>query len=189
MAFIDKNNNNIIGISDFHYALLTENTISAYTHAEMTPIVGLAQVGVSPVLAEGSFYGDNSRLLYEKSITGFDLTVELGSIPEAVKAEWFGNDYNETTGKVIIKSSDISGELAIAFKAVKADGQFTYFKFLASKAQLGDSSIATKGSDITFQSETITFNCIARITDGALYEKQLAGTDGAEGADFFNAVV
>jgi len=189
MAFNDKQGNSIMSIDKFNYAPITKNDVAGYTHPVMSAIAGLIEIGIAFQLAEGELYADGGRFYSDSSTVGVDLSLNIASLPEKIKAEWFGNDHDPLTGKTVVSTTDTPIELAIAFRALKKDGQYTYFKMYVAKASLGDETMTTKSSDINYQTENLTLKCTAKVIDSSLFEKQLAGSDGAEASTFFNAAV
>lgn len=184
MAFTDKAKNSIISIDKFHYAVLTANTASDYTHPAMTPIEGLIEIGFSYETAEGELYADGQKIYADSSTVGIDLTTSLASIKEVDRALIFGNTYTANSGSV--KTTDIAPEICVAFRAQMRDGQYKYYKFNVATAQLGDTSMSTKTGDISYQTEEVIFKCLAKAEDKELYNFKT--TDVAD-ATFFNAVV
>lgn len=185
--FTDKQANSAISIRDFHYALVGENTADAYSHPKMERVEGLIEVSIEPEdTGYTPFYADGNKLYTDSSIMGINVVVNLASIPHSIKAEWFGNSYEEVDGKVSVKTSDMAKQLTFGFSSQKRDGEQAYFKFNVATPQLGTSAYRTKSETIEYQTETITFKVSGRLLDSELYTVQLSDEAGLTG--FFDAV-
>lgn len=184
MAFNDKAKNSVTSIDSFHYAVLTQNDNLGYTHPAMTAIPGLNEIGWSYDTAEGEFYADGQKIYADSSVIGIDLNSILASIPEADRAAMFGSSYSTDVGSV--KTTDVAPEIAVAFRAQLRDGQYKYYKFNVATAQLGDTTQQTKTGDFNYQTENVTFKCIAKTLDSELYNYK---TSDVALTDFFDAVI
>ena len=168
MAFVDKALNSVLSIDKFHYAVITKNDNTGYTHPAMKEIPGLIEISFNTETATGELYADGMKVYSDSAVVGISLNTTLASVPVGDRAAMLGNDYNDTTDVLSVKTSDVAPEIAIAFRAQFRDGQYKYYKFNVAKAEIGEQTATTKSGDITYQTEELVFNCVAKTLDAEL---------------------
>lgn len=177
-------NNPIVSLDNFHYVKVDKNTSEEYVTEKMERIEGVISAGFSINTVEGELYTDGARNVYSSANTSVDLTIDIASVPADILAEMLGRDYDEETGETKAKTTDVQPEISVAFRAVKHNGDSVYYRFPVAIAQITDSNIETRGSDINFQTENLVINCNPRRFDNVLYIRK---ESSEELEDFFDA--
>lgn len=105
------------GLSNVHYAVLTEGTTNAWT----TPVhvAGAVNLSIDPNVATSDFYADNISYFRTYANNGYDCTLELARIPDQMLADIWGIEA-DTTG-VIREKSDVEPKPFALMFEVKGD--------------------------------------------------------------------
>lgn len=153
----------IIGVSDFHYAILTKDDKTGVAYLDPKPIPGLQEVNIKPKSETAQYWGDNKVLGSASTLSDVDVEINLADLPLHVQAEWGGHSY--VNGAVSRKAGDVAPELAIGFKSQKDNGSEMFVWLPKGKFGQQESSHKTKTEKIEFQHPKIAGKFYARIFD------------------------
>ena len=120
----------------------------------------LASANLTVNNATGDFHGDNKVAERVTEFTSGELAIETDDVLPKDKAAVYGATYDEEKG-IAYKDNDAPPWGGIAYyKTLQVDGAVVYecCFYPKAKAQLGNDSVSTKGSSITFAGTTTTFS-------------------------------
>ena len=122
---------------------------------------------ITPNYAEGSLYGDDVQVEYEKEFTNAGLSLGTTSTPIQAASTMFGHAVEGN--KVIYKSTDEANYVGVGCIAPeKVDGVKKYVALIVLCAKFSDSaeSFTTKADQLQFNTPTIEGSAIAADDDG-----------------------
>lgn len=150
-----------IGLDRLYYAPITENTKGEETYADPKPLAKAISAELSVELAEAILYADDGASEIVKEFKSGTLSLGIDDLGSEVAADLVGARLDKN--KVLISTSeDGGGNVAVAFRARKADGSFKYFWLYRVKFAVPATSLATKGDSITFSTPTIEGTILRR---------------------------
>ena len=163
-----------IGVDMFAFALLKTDPVDGLpTYGEVVRVPGTVQVGFNPNSQTGTFHADNSAYATTAQTGDLALSVGLADIPPPLRAIWFGQKYENG---VLSEGQINPPDMAIGYRIKKANGAYRYIWILKAKAAPPAESNDTQGSSVSFQSDSITFNCAALVSTG-LFRRVLDDND------------
>jgi phi13 family phage major tail protein len=148
-------NNTIIGLSDFHYALLTADPDGG------NPTWGTVY-SVPDILQKASWNpGSNSATLFaddkvqnlSESLGDMKLSFGFADMPPDHLARILGHTY--ANGIITEKTTDTSPYLALGFKAKRSDGSYSYYWYYKGKFTKPSVDHATKEASTKYQGMTL----------------------------------
>ena len=144
-----------IGLIKPLIAELTDESTKTYSNAFYC---GHAiQVDVTPNYSEGSLYGDDMLIEYDKEFKDGDISLNTSHLPIASASTMFGHTVNGQDVKY--KSGDEANYVGVGFLTKKkVDGVRTYVGNVIYKAKFteGQESHKTKGDNIEYGTPTIS---------------------------------
>lgn len=178
------------GLSEVHVAFATENGWG-------TPaaIKGAVNLSVEPQGSDNPFYADNDIYFNQKASTGYSGTLEVALLPDAIKAEMFG-DYIDSNGKYVENAQGVPKKFALMFQ-VEGDESARRTVYYDVTASRPNDDNATAEDTITPGTETIDItitNHEFSIGQGSSavtvkVPRTVCHTGDAEYTTFFDAVV
>ena len=143
-----------IGLIKPLIAKLTDESTKAYSNGFYC---GHAiQVDVTPNYSEGSLYGDDMLVEYDKEFKDGDISLNTTHLPIASASTMFGHAVNGQ--QVVYKSGDEANYVGVGFLTKKkVDGVTTYVGNVIYKAKFteGQETNKTKGDTIEYGTPTI----------------------------------
>lgn len=118
-------------------------------------------IEISPNYSEGSLYGDNEKVEYEKVFTDADVTLGTTTLPLAAASVVFGHTVEDS--KIIKKTTDEGHYVGLGIVVDEViDGEKQYCAMITTCVQFAESaeSFTTKGDSITFSTPSIAGKAI-----------------------------
>lgn len=143
-----------IGLDKLYYAKITEDALGEETYGTPKQLAKAIKADLSVELAEAVLYADDGAAEVVKEFKSGKLSLEINDISASAAEDLTGAKLDDN--KVLISSSEDGGEpVAIGFRAKKANGKYRYFWLFRVKFGIPETSLQTKGDNITFQTPTI----------------------------------
>ncbi len=169
----------LVGISNFHFALLTKDDETGVEYDAMQGIKGLISVNINPASNSSTLYADNGPFDTATTLGEVEVSVNLADLTLEQQAAILGHTIEG--GVLVSKASDDAPYLGCAFESLKANGKTRYIKLLKGKFQEPQEQTNTKADKIEFQTPTITGKFVCRAYDKAW--KKISDTDSADYTD------
>ena len=164
----------LVGISNFHYSLLTKDDESGAAYGNMKKIAGLISVNINPASASETLYADNGPFETATTLGEIEVSINVADLSLQQQADLLGHKIEN--GMMVGKASDDAPYVGCAFESLKANGKIRYVKLLKGKFAEPQEQTNTKGDKIEFQTPTITGKFVCRACDKAW--KKVADEDG-----------
>ena len=157
----------LIGLKNFYYAKITEDTDSTTTYGTPKKIGNAVSVDINPTVQKAQLYGDDMAVATATGLGEITLSLETTDIPLADQAVLLGATYDSVNNTILSKSSDVAPYVGLAFESEKHDGGIRCVKLLKGKFAPSQETINTKGEQLNYQVPKIDGSFVARQSDGA----------------------
>lgn len=183
-------NNSIIGLSDFHYALLTADPAGG------TPTWGtiysvpnvLRKASWNPNTSSAYLFADDEVQNVAETIGEMKLSINFADLPPEHQARMLGHSY--ASGQIVEKAGDTSPYLAVGFKALRSDGSYSYFWYYKGKFTKPALDHTTKEQSIKYQEMTLELAITTLFADKSYrIHARSDDTNFTGSATWWNAVV
>lgn len=139
------------------------------------------QIDITPQYAEGSLYGDNVKMEYDKEFKYADVVLNTTTLPIEAHNVMFGHTVSdsEAATKVTFKSGDESGYVGFGFYMTeKVNGVRQYVASWLYKVKFaeGAESYKTKGDAIEYQTPSISGQAVS-LNDGRWKDVEVFTTE------------
>lgn len=117
------------------------------------------QIDVTPQYAEGSLYGDNRQVEYDKEFKYADVTLNATRLPVEAHNRMFGHTVDTSQKKITYKGLDDAPYVGFGFYvSEKVNGVRGYVASWLHKVKFseGAESYKTKGDSIEYQTPSLT---------------------------------
>lgn len=148
-----------IGVSNFHYAIMTqEDTITTpptYDTPKAAP--GLMSLNINPNASVDTLFADDGPAETATTLGQIEVEVQKNYLTTENKADLLGKTI-DNKGGLVSSGADIPPWVAIAFRSLKSNGKYRYCWLYKGKFMDPEDNNETKGDSINWQSDTITGN-------------------------------
>lgn len=158
------------GLSNVHYAILTEGTTNAWATPVAVP--GAVSLTVDANVASSDFYADNVAYYRTFANNGYTCTLEMARISEAMLSDVFGMAA-DSTGVIREKAGVEPKPFALMFKVEgdQDDEDYLFYRCLPStKPSEGSQTTSENGAEP--QTQSFDFSALPLVT-GADVQKGL----------------
>lgn len=139
-------------------------------------------MNITPQYAEGSLFGDNMKVEYDKEFKYADVTIETTSLPIEAHEIMFGHTVTKESGEsVTFKAADEAGYVGFGvYVTEKVDGKKKYVACWMPKCKFseGEDAFKTKGDSVEYQTPSISGQALA-LDDGTWKETKVCETEEA----------
>ena len=149
------------GLDKMYYAKISEDENGNESYSAPVKLAKAISAELSVELAEAILYADDSVAETVKEFKSGSLTLGIDDIGPEAAAALLGVTVDKN-GVVVSTTEDISNEVAILFRAAKANGKYRYFVFYRVKFAIPSTSLATKNDSITFNTPSIVGTIMRR---------------------------
>ncbi len=152
-----------INVQNAAYAVLKENTTSAYEMDDKHPLPGLRSIDLALQMASGTLYGDGVVEEEVDKITGAIVKIDINKIPIEDRARMNGAHYD---GIMDVTTDDKAPEIALYFEteSSKAGGKEQLWLMCGKVQPIGMAAQQTEGN-VNFSTDTMTVKCTRRKKD------------------------
>lgn len=134
------------------------------------------EMSITPQYAEGSLFGDDMKVEYDKEFKYADVSIGTTSLPIEAHEVMFGHEVKKETGEsVTFKSTDEAGYVGVGvYVTEKVDGKRRYVACWMPKCKFseGADSFKTKGDTVEYQTPTVSGQALA-LDDGIWKETKV----------------
>ncbi len=150
-----------IGVSNFHYALMTAEETKTTLPTYDTPISapGLMSLNINPNSSIDTLFADDGPFETASTIGQIEVELQKNALSTANKVDLLGKTV-DTKGGIISSDTDLPPWVAIGFKSLKSNGKYRYVWLYKGKFSDPEDNNETKGDSINWQSDTITGNFV-----------------------------
>ena len=150
-----------IGLDDLYYAQITEGAGGEATYGTPKRLAKAISAELSIELAEAILYADDGPAESVKEFKSGTLSLNVDDIGADVASVLTGARLDKN--KILISSTeDSSSPVAIAFKAKRSNGKYTYYWLYKVQFGVPSQSLKTKGDSIEFSTPTIEGTILRR---------------------------
>lgn len=154
----------IVGVSNLHYALLTDDDENGASYSAPVRMVGAIEIDIKPSVESATLFADDGPAETASTLGEIEVTINLADLPHAAQAAVLGHTLG-ADGVLLAKSTDSPPYLAIGFEALKANGKKRFVWLPKGKFQLPEENYKTKGENVEFQTPSITAKFVKRVYD------------------------
>ena len=149
-----------VGLIDlFAWEVLTDDD-SGVTFGEPFRIAKAIEATINPKTNEASLYADDAMVEYFAGVTGYDVSLNIDDLKTEVKGKLLG--YSTDADGVVIENNELNAkEHAIAFRALRSDGDYEYRVLYKVRFAPTEDRYQTQGDNVEFQTPTITGKAMA----------------------------
>lgn len=165
-----------IGLSNLHYALLTEDNEAGATYGAPKKVTKLAKAKTDPKTNSKTYYADNGPAETYNAMGDVEIELEIGDIPVDVAGEILGATVKN--GVMYNKSTDQAPYLAIGFEGLKSNGKRVFYWYYKGKFSIPAEDMKTLEDTPDFQPETIKGVFVKRESDNKWRAKAEEDAEG-----------
>lgn len=178
-----------IGVSDFSYALMTEDDIvKGVKYDAFKKIPGINKIEIKPAANSAVNYGDNVGMEAATSLGEVSVTLDMVNLEKEDIAAMLGHKIDED-GVMTFSGEDEAPYVCCMFRGTKSDGSGRWVKLLKLKFEEMADNYDTKTDKISFQNPQLTAKAVARKFD-KIWKRTLDETaDNADKVTAFTATV
>lgn len=143
----------IVGIDQLHYAILTQDDVTAIVYQAPVAVGGLINVKVAPKSNSATLYADNRASETATALGEITMDIETKYLPLSVQAALLGHTI--VNGVVIRKSTDMAPYVAIGFRSLKSTGKYRYTWLYKGRFTVPDDQVKTQEDKPDFQHQII----------------------------------
>lgn len=178
-----------VGVSNFYYAKLTQDTTEGIAYDAPVRIPGLISISITPASNTNTLYADNGPAEVAESLGEITVEVDLKDLTIEHQAALLG--HTASGGVMTSAAADVAPYVAILFEGLKANGKKKFVKLLKGKFAIPADSYETKKDSVTFQTDKISGKFVIRDYDSKW--KYTAEEDSADyvasvGTNWFTSV-
>lgn len=159
----------IKGFSGLRYWPVDKNDETGYTTGEMTAIPGAQSATMERQAEDYSILADDQIWDSGADFTGETMEITVIELGLSLMAALDGADYDEETKVYSWGPGKAAPEIALGFRALKADGTYRMVKYYSCTVTSIAAEYATKGSNTEGTPYVLTVAAKTRIQDGKLY--------------------
>ncbi len=150
------------------YPIIAQYDKSAGTYSNGFTCGEAVKVNVTPNYVEGSLYGDNKQVEYEKNFKNANVSLGVTTLPIEAASVMFGHTVDTTDNAITYAASDEANYVGVGFVTDKTDnGTKTYEANILYCVKFSEAAVdyQTKGESITFSTPTVEGLAIADASD------------------------
>ncbi len=179
----------LIGLDQFHYALLTSDTTAGVTYDTPVPLKGARTISYNPNSEVATLFADDGPYDTAETIGELELEVGIADISQEDYAALMGHTI--TGGVMSELATDQPIDVAFGFRAKRSNGGYSYYWFLKGKFAKPSMDHETKADSISWQTPTLPGKFVTRTYDGRYKYSTRDDADDyapATGTDWFTTV-
>lgn len=156
-----------INVKNCKYAEVTVNTDSTYTIGTPVAIPDLRNWDMTLTSATGELYGDGALVAKRAKLTGATVSFGIDRIDQDTRAKLNGHTI-DSNGVLVAKTTDVPPTIALYGEVELDDGEIEQIWLLCGKVQPFGISATQAETGITYSTDTVTADFIARELDKAV---------------------
>lgn len=178
----------IVGVEKLYYAKITSDIPGGMT-AFATPVYlqGIKEIGIKVTINTEKLYAENKVWESDTAFDSTEVTVNAVDLLNTENADLMGHKLAETGG-IIYSEKDVAPDVALLFKANKANGKSRYVILYNNKFTDSDETYKGKEGKTEFQTKSIVSTGAALKSNG-MWKYVVDEEDGMTDEIFFNSVI
>jgi phi13 family phage major tail protein len=149
------------GVSDLYYALVTADTISAYTAGAVTYLAPVAEIAGTPTINNITSYYDNVAAINYVVEGKTELKITVSNVDAETMATILGKTYDAATGRFYDDGVPDPPKCALGFKFRMGTGNYRYYWYLVGTFSGGAETAQTSTENVTPQPYELTFTAVS----------------------------
>lgn len=150
-----------IGMDKLYYSKITESATGEETYATPVALAKAMKAEMAVEVNEATLFADDGVAEDVKEFKSGKLTLGVDDIGAQAAQDLTGASLDDN-GVLVSAGEDVSGFVAIGFRARKSNGKYRYFWLYRVKFAVPSTNLETKGDGINFSTPTI---------EGTLYRR------------------
>lgn len=148
------------------YCPMTDETTETYA-GTVKAIAPVMSVNKNTESEDNDLHGDGIIQETETNMGKTTLEMQVNYLAMSVEADLRGHEYDETTGEMRIKDSDVTPYAAFGFMLQDAGGEYLGYWLLKGKLQEPNLEVQQKeGATTNYSTPTLTVSGVTRRSDG-----------------------
>jgi phi13 family phage major tail protein len=179
-----------IGLKDIYYAVITSDDESGTVYDTPKKFAPAMTLTYTPTYNNSDLRGDDRVVATASSKGTTTVSVGLTELTKDAQVDVLGATVAEDGG-VLEGASDRPADVALLYRAEKANGSYRYDVIYKVKFNPSEESLETKQETPTFSTPTLEGRAIPRLSDGwekKKYEEDDPDVDQTVIDNFFNEV-
>ena len=163
----------LIGLDMLYVASVTADTSETATYAAAVRLTNVTQANVSFNTSTDTFFADDGPAVVATQMGDVEVSINVGDLTPAHYALLTGAAAPDGTNKGVIDitTATTPPDVAVGFRAQKANGKYRYIWLMKGKFELPGSSHQTKEGSVNFQQQELTYKAVARIKDAKVMRR------------------
>ena len=161
----------LVGLDMLHYAAVVTDIPTATTYGTPVHVERTVSLSVRPGSGTNTFISDTGPAFTLSHNEEVDVSIMAADLPPEAYAFLIGADYNPATGIVDVTGEGVGPDVAIGFRAKRANGFYRYVWLLKGRFTAPNMEHQTLEGRVNFQSSTINGKFIARESDNKIYRR------------------
>lgn len=174
------------GLSNVHYALLTEGSDGTVSYATPVPMPGAVNLSLSPQGETSTFYADDVAYYVTAANSGYQGDLELALIPDDFAADVLKEALDETAKVLVENSQAESAAFALLFE-FKGDAHKIRHVLYNCNASRPNVAGATTTNTKEPATSTLTLTA-SPLADGRVKSKTTANTPESVSSSWYSTV-
>lgn len=159
----------IKGFSGLRVWPVTTNNETTYATEEMTAIPGVQTATVDRATEDYTINADDGIWDSGADFTSETMEITVIELPLELMAQLDGAHYDEEDGMYSWGPNKVAPELALGFRALKADGTYRMIQYYSGTVSSIKTEYTTKGNNKEGSAYVITMSMKPRTVDGQLH--------------------
>lgn len=155
----------IIGLTDLHYAVITEEDSEKTMYGEVKRLGPAMALNLVPSFNRANLRADDKVLFSEASKGAIAVTLNTAYLDPEVEAEILGKTVHPN-GLISDNANDRPPYIAIGGRAKNARGGYDYFWIYRVQLTPAEQNMETQQETPTFQTPQLTGEALPRLHDG-----------------------
>ena len=161
----------LVGLDMLYYAAVTTDVSTGTTYGTPVHIENTVSLSVSPKSGMNTFIADTGAAFVSPHNEEVDVSIMAADLPPEDYAFLIGASHNPALGIVDVAGDEIGPDVAIGFRAKRANGYYRYVWLLKGRFTAPNMEHQTREGRVNFQSNTINGKFVARVFDNRVYRR------------------
>lgn len=167
----------IKGLNGFRYASITSDTDSGTEYSEIKRVLGARSIKITPKVASGTLYGDNSLMKSVSEVTEVDVEIDITELNLETRADLLG--YAFENGVLKEGKNKKNKEIAFGLEAPTSNDETRMIWLTKGVMEPLEEEAKTQEDKVEFQTQKVKFKFMPRVSDGLF---KLTSDTGLEGS-------
>lgn len=167
----------IKGLNGFRYAFITSDTDSGTEYSEIKRVLGDRSIKITPKVASGTLYGDNSLMKSVSEVTEVDVEIDITELNLETRSDLLGYEFEN--GVLKEGKNKKNKEIAFGLEAPTSNDETRMIWLTKGVMEPLEEEAKTQEDKVEFQTQKVKFKFMPRVSDGLF---KLTSDTGLEGS-------